>query len=127
MKFLKFALLAAGAALVGCAGNQQAMDRSINRAENTKAYSEESKVDPLKVTTANNLLDSAKTLQADGEEVLAMQVADLSALEYKLSMLNARNEALKGENAKIEADIKADEQRKTTYQGVLDRETKGAK
>ena len=74
------------AALSGCAGGVNA-NKAIGQADNSKSLAEELKINPTQIESANAKLDSAKALQADGEDEQAIALAEQSDLEYKLSCL----------------------------------------
>lgn len=127
MRFSKLMFGLAAVALVGCAGNQQAMERSMGQAESSKTLAEESKVPASLTETAAADLDSAKIFQENGEEEKAISAAEKSALEYKLSLLVQQRDELKKEDARIEKELRDDVERKLLYQNILDQELKGAK
>jgi len=119
---------AALAALSGCAGGVNAT-KSIEFADSNKTIAEEAKVDASQLESANAKLDSAKALQADGDEEEAAALAEQSTLEYKLAIANAELAAAKKEDEKVEKELRGDVERKLLYQNILDQETKngGAK
>ncbi len=119
---------AALAALSGCAGGVNAT-KSIEYADSNKTIAEEAKVDASQLESANAKLDSAKALQADGDEEEAAALAEQSTLEYKLAIANAELAAAKKEDEKVEKELRGDVERKLLYQNILDQETKngGAK
>ena len=116
------------AALSGCAGGVNAT-KSIEFADSNKTIAEEAKVEAAQLESANAKLDSAKALQADGEEEEAYALAEQSTLEYKLAIANAELDAAKKEDEKVEKELRSDVERKLLYQNILDQETKngGAK
>ncbi len=116
------------AALSGCAGGVNAT-KSIEFADSNKTIAEEAKVEASQLESANAKLDSAKALQADGEEEEAYALAEQSTLEYKLAIANAELDAAKKEDEKVEKELRGDVERKLLYQSILDQETKngGAK
>ena len=77
----------------------------------------------------NAKLDSAKALQADGEDEQAAALAEQSVLEYKLAVANAERDAAKKEDERVEKELRGDVERKLIYQSILDKEVKngGAK
>lgn len=119
---------AALAALSGCAGGVNAT-KSIEYADSNKTIAEEAKVDASQLESANAKLDSAKALQADGDEEEAAALAEQSTLEYKLAIANAELATAKKEDEKVEKELRGDVERKLLYQNILDQETKngGAK
>ena len=116
------------AALSGCAGGVNAT-KSIEFADSNKTIAQEAKVDAAQLESANIKLDSAKALQADGDEEEAYALAEQSTLEYKLAIANAELAAAKKEDEKVEKELRGDVERKLLYQNILDQETKngGAK
>ena len=116
------------AALSGCAGGVNAT-KSIEFADSNKTIAQEAKVDAAQLESANTKLDSAKALQADGDEEEAYALAEQSTLEYKLAIANAELDAAKKEDEKVEKELRSDVERKLLYQNILDQETKngGAK
>ena len=116
------------AALSGCAGGVNAT-KSIEFADSNKTIAQEAKVDAAQLESANAKLDSAKALQADGDEEEAHALAEQSTLEYKLAIANAELDAAKKEDEKVEKELRSDVERKLLYQNILDQETKngGAK
>lgn len=116
------------AALSGCAGGVNAT-KSIEFADSNKTIAEEAKVEAAQLESANAKLDSAKALQADGDEEEAYALAEQSTLEYKLAIANAELDAAKKEDEKVEKELRSDVERKLLYQNILDQETKngGAK
>ncbi len=116
------------AALSGCAGGVNAT-KSIEFADSNKTIAQEAKVDAAQLESANAKLDSAKALQADGDEEEAYALAEQSTLEYKLAIANAELDAAKKEDEKVEKELRSDVERKLLYQNILDQETKngGAK
>ena len=127
MKLSRIVIGIAAVALVGCAGNQQAMERSLSQAEGVKTVADESKLDAALTANAAADLDSAKAYAEQGEEELALAAADKSALEYKLAVLSAERDSLKKADARLESELRGDVERKLIYQSILDQETKGAK
>ena len=121
-------LVAGMAALAGCAGGVNAQ-KSIDYADSNKTIAQEANVDAAQIESANAKLDSAKALQADGEEEAAAALAEESVLEYKLAIANAERDAAKSEDQKVEKELRNDVERKLIYQSILDQETKngGAK
>ena len=122
MKLSGIVIGVAAMALVGCAGNQQAMERSLSQAEGAKTIADESKLDASLTAGAAADLDSAKSY---AEQAIA--AAEKSALEYKLALLSAERDSLKKADARLEGDLRGDVERKLIYQSILDQETKGAK
>lgn len=116
------------AALSGCAGGVNAT-KSIEFADSNKTIAQEANVDAAQLESANIKLDSAKALQADGDEEEAAALAEQSSLEYKLAIANAELDAAKKEDEKVEKELRGDVERKLIYQSILDQETKngGAK
>ena len=116
------------AALAVCAGGVNAT-KSIEFADSNKTIAQEAKVDAAQLESANAKLDSAKALQADGDEEEAYALAEQSTLEYKLAIANAELDAAKKEDEKVEKELRSDVERKLLYQNILDQETKngGAK
>ena len=116
------------AALSGCAGGVNAT-KSIELADTNKTIAQEANVGAAQLESANAKLDSAKVLQADGEEEEAAALAEQSTLEYKLAFANAELDAAKKDDEKIEKELRGDVERKLLYQNILDQETKngGAK
>ncbi|SHK47266.1 protein of unknown function [Fibrobacter sp. UWT2] len=116
------------ASLSGCAGSVNAA-KSIEFADSNKTIAQEAKVDAAQLESANAKLDSAKALQADGDEEEAAALAEQSSLEYRLAVANAELDAAKKEDEKVEKELRGDVERKLLYQSILDQETKngGAK
>ena len=116
------------ASLSGCAGSVNAA-KSIEFADSNKTIAQEAKVDAAQLESANAKLDSAKALQADGDEEEAAALAEQSSLEYRLAVANAELDAAKKEDEKVEKELRGDVERKLLYQNILDQETKngGAK
>ena len=114
---------AALATLSGCAGGVNAT-KSIEYADSNKTIAEEAKVDAAQLESANAKLDSAKALQADGDEEEAYSLAEQSTLEYKLAVANAELDAAKKEDEKVEKELRGDVERKLLYQSILDQESK---
>ena len=116
------------AALSGCAGGVNAT-KSIEFADSNKAIAQEANVEAAQLESANAKLDSAKALQADGDEEEAAALAEQSSLEYRLAIANAELDAAKKEDEKVEKELRSDVERKLLYQSILDQETKngGAK
>ncbi|OWV24960.1 hypothetical protein B7988_13340 [Fibrobacter sp. UWB1] len=116
------------AALSGCAGGVNAT-KSIEFADSNKNIAQEANVEAAQLESANIKLDSAKALQADGDEEEAAALAEQSTLEYKLAIANAELAAAKKEDEKVEKELRGDVERKLLYQNILDQETKngGAK
>ena len=114
--------------LDGCAGSVNAT-RPIEFAEANKTIAEEAKADSAQMQSANAKLDSAKALQAAGENGLAAALAEQSALEYRLAVANAELAAAKQEDERVEKELRDDVERKLIYQSILDQEIKngGAK
>ena len=113
------------ALLSGCAGSVNAT-RSIEYASANKAIAEEAKADPAQVESTNAKLDSAKALQASGEDEQAAALAEQSALEYRLAVATAERDAAKKEDERVEKELRGDVERKLIYQNILDQETKKA-
>ena len=113
------------ATLSGCAGGVNAQ-KSIDYADSNKTIAQEANVDAAQIESANAKLDSAKALQADGEEEAAAALAEESVLEYKLAIANAERDAAKSEDQKVEKELRNDVERKLIYQSILDQETKKA-
>jgi hypothetical protein len=128
---MKLRFFAAGVAvtavvlLSGCAGSVNAT-RSIEYASANKAIAEEAKADPAQVESTNAKLDSAKALQASGEDEQAAALAEQSALEYRLAVATAERDAAKKEDERVEKELRGDVERKLIYQNILDQETKKA-
>ena len=131
---MKYRIFAAGLAvtalafLSGCAGSVNA-SKSIEFADANKTIAEEVKADASQMESANAKLDSAKALQADGEEEDAVALAEQSTLEYRLAVANAERDAAKKEDERVEKELRGDVERKLIYQSILDKEVKngGAK
>lgn len=131
---MKYRIFAAGLAvtalafLSGCAGSVNA-SKSIEFADANKTIAEEVKADASQLESANAKLDSAKALQADGEEEEAAALAEQSTLEYRLAVANAERDAAKKEDERVEKELRGDVERKLIYQSILDKEVKngGAK
>jgi len=128
---MKLRFFAAGVAvtavalLSGCAGSVNAT-RSIEYASANKTIAEEAKADPAQVESTNAKLDSAKALQASGEDEQAAALAEQSALEYRLAVATAERDAAKKEDERVEKELRGDVERKLIYQNILDQETKKA-
>ena len=111
------------ASLSGCAGSVNAA-KSIEFADSNKTIAQEANVDAAQIESANAKLDSAKALQADGDEEEAAALAEQSSLEYRLAIANAELDAAKKEDEKVEKELRSDVERKLLYQNILDQETK---
>ena len=111
------------ATLSGCAGSVNAT-KSIEFADSNKAIAQEANVEAAQLESANAKLDSAKALQADGDEEEAAALAEQSSLEYRLAIANAELDAAKKEDEKVEKELRSDVERKLLYQNILDQETK---
>ena len=128
---MKLRFFAAGVAvtavalLSGCAGSVYAT-RSIEYSSANKAIAEEAKADPAQVESTNAKLDSAKALQASGEDEQAAALAEQSVLEYRLAVATAERDAAKKEDERVEKELRGDVERKLIYQNILDQETKKA-
>ena len=115
MKFTHLMIGLAGFALVGCATTQQAMDRSMMQAENSK------------VIATDAGLDSANAYKTAKKQQEATNAASLSVLEYRLALINAERDSLQKEDARLEEDLRNDVERKILYQNILDNEGKEGK
>lgn len=114
--------------LIGCASNQQAVERSFFQAENTQALAAEFNLDSASTSSAANHLDSAKTYKADAKKSQeAINAAEMSALEYRLALINAERDSLHKEDARLEGELRNDVERKLLYQNILDNESKEGK
>ena len=111
------------ATLSGCAGSVNAT-KSIEFADSNKAIAQEANVEAAQLESANAKLDSAKALQADGDEEEAAALAEQSSLEYRLAIANVELDAAKKEDEKVEKELRSDVERKLLYQNILDQETK---
>lgn len=127
MQLFKMTLALSALALIGCASNQQAMDRSFAQAESSKNMAAEANLDSATTAKASAYLDSAKVYKENGDEEEAINAAELSSLEYRAAVANAERDALKKDDARLESELRSDVERKILYQSILDQETKGAK
>lgn len=121
--------LAAFAALTGCAGSQNSLNNSMGKTEATMALAKQANVNPTATASATAKIDSAKVLKEDGENEQAQTLLEQSELELRLAIATSERDAVKQEDAKVEADLRADVERKLLYQSILDKETnkEGAK
>lgn len=127
MKSLFFVSGLVALALVGCAANQHALSRSMEQTEGTRAVATEIKADSATVESANAHLDSAKTYMEQKKAQEALAAFEASRLEYRLAMLRAERDSIKAEDERVEAELRADVERKLLYQNILDNENKEAK
>lgn len=127
MKSLFFVSGLVALALVGCAANQHALSRSMEQTEGTRAVATETKADSATVESANAHLDSAKAYMAQKKNQEALNALETSRLEYRLAMLRAERDSIKAEDERVEAELRADVERKLLYQNILDNENKEAK
>ena len=127
MKSLFFVSGLAALALVGCAANQHALSRSMEQTEGTRAVATEIKADSATVESANAHLDSAKAYMEQKKAQEALAACEASRLEYRLAMLRAERDSIKAEDERVEAELRADVERKLLYQNILDNENKEAK
>ena len=126
---MKYRFCAAGLAFTALAFLCVNATKSIEFADANKTIAEEVKVDAAQMEATNAKLDSAKALQADGEDEQAAALAEQSVLEYKLAVANAERDAAKKEDERVEKELRSDVERKLIYQSILDKEVKngGAK
>lgn len=115
--------LAAFAALTGCAGNHGPLNNSIGKTEATMAVARENSVNPTATASATAKIDSARVLKEAGEEEQAQVLLEQSELELLLAIATSERDAAKAEDQKVEADLRADVERKLLYQSILDKET----
>lgn len=126
VKFLAYSLGIA-AALTGCAGSQSSLNNSMARTDANMNLAKEANVNPTTTASATAKIDSAKALKEDGEEEQAQILLDQTDLELRLAIATSERDAVKKEDQKLEAELRADVERKLLYQSILDNETKGAK
>ena len=112
------------ALLSGCAGGVNAK-QSIEYANTHKTIAEEAQINAAQIKSANDKLESATKLLAEGNDDQAAALAEESTLEYKLAIANAELNAAKAEDEKVEKELRGDVERKLIYQSILDQETKG--
>lgn len=111
-------------ALTGCAGNKNTSTRSLGQAEATMTLANDVKLDAAVTADATAKLDSAKALQADGEDEQAQALAEQADLDLRIALATAERDQVKKENEKVEKELRADVERKLIYQSILDKETK---
>lgn len=118
-------LAMAGSLLIlsGCASNQHMVDRSVNKAEGSKALATEAKLESASTANADSQLEFAKASQKIQKGDLAVMAADRSSLEYRLALLTAERDSLKKQDEQLENDLRSDVERKLLYQNILDQET----
>ena len=111
------------AALTGCSSSQNAVNRSLGKAEATQAFAIENKIDANVTSNASSKLESARALKKDGKEDEAEVLAEQSELDLRLAIAKSENEIAKNEDKKLEESLRADEERKVLYQSILNKET----
>lgn len=126
MKLFNIVLGLTGMTLIGCAGNHQAVERSIGQAEGNKTIAAESMLDASAVSSASGRLDSAKIYDKSLSYNKAINSAELSSLEFKIAILSAERDSLKKEDARVESELREDENRAAVYQKLLNEEIGGA-
>ena len=121
-KLLACSIALALAALTGCSSSQNAVNRSLGKAEATQAFAVENNIDASVTSNASSKLESAKALKNDGKEEEAEALAEQSELDLRLAIAKSENEAAKNDDKKLEEALRADEERKVLYQSILDKE-----
>jgi len=121
--------LIALAALAGCAGSNTSLNNSMGKTEATMALAKQTNANPTATASATAKIDSAKVLKEDGEDEQAQALLEQSELELRLAIATSERDAVKQEDEKVEADLRADVERKLLYQSILDKENnkEGAK
>lgn len=122
-KLLACSIALALAALTGCSSSQNAVNRSLGKAEATQAFAVENNIDASVTSNASSKLESAKALKNDGKEEEAEALAEQSELDLRLAIAKSENEVAKNEDQKLEEALRADEERKVLYQSILNKET----
>ena len=122
-KLLACSIALALAALTGCSSSQNAVNRSLGKAEATQAFAVENNIDASITSNASSKLESAKALKNDGKEEEAEALAEQSELDLRLAIAKSENEVAKNEDKKLEEALRADEERKVLYQSILNKET----
>jgi osmotically-inducible protein OsmY len=122
-KLLACSIALALAALTGCSSSQNAVNRSLGKAEATQAFAVENNIDASVTSNASSKLESAKALKNDGKEEEAEALAEQSELDLRLAIAKSENEVAKNEDKKLEEALRADEERKVLYQSILNKET----
>ena len=122
-KLLACCITLALAALTGCSSSQNAVNRSLGKAEATQAFAVENNIDASITSNASSKLESAKALKNDGKEEEAEALAEQSELDLRLAIAKSENEVAKNEDKKLEEALRADEERKVLYQSILNKET----
>lgn len=121
-KLLACCITLALAALTGCSSSQNAVNRSLGKAEATQAFAVENNIDASVTSNASSKLESAKALKNDGKEEEAEALAEQSELDLRLAIAKSENEVAKNEDKKLEEALRADEERKVLYQSILNKE-----
>ena len=121
-KLLACSIALALAALTGCSSSQNAVNRSLGKAEATQAFAMENNIDASVTSNASSKLESAKALKNDGKEEEAEALAEQSELDLRLAIAKSENEVAKNEDKKLEEALRADEERKVLYQSILNKE-----
>lgn len=122
-KLLACSIALALVALTGCSSSQNAVNRSLGKAEATQAFAVENNIDASVTSNASSKLESAKALKNDGKEEEAEALAEQSELDLRLAIAKSENEVAKNEDKKLEEALRADEERKVLYQSILNKET----
>ena len=122
-KLLACSIALALAALTGCSSSQNAVNRSLGKAEATQAFAVENNIDASVTSNASSKLESARALKKDGKEDEAEALAEQSELDLRLAIAKSENEVAKNEDKKLEEALRADEERKVLYQSILNKET----
>ena len=121
-KLLACSIALALAALTGCSSSQNAVNRSLGKAEATQAFAMENNIDASVTSNTSSKLESAKDLKNDGKEEEAEALAEQSELDLRLAIAKSENEVAKNEDKKLEEALRADEERKVLYQSILNKE-----
>lgn len=87
------------------------------------AVARENSVNPTATASATAKIDSARVLKEAGEDEQAQVLLEQSELELLLAIATSERDAAKAEDQKVEADLRADVERKLLYQSILDKET----
>ena len=106
-----------------CSSSQNAVNRSLGKAEATQAFAVENNIDASITSNASSKLESARALKKDGKEDEAEALAEQSELDLRLAIAKSENKVAKNEDQKLEEALRADEERKVLYQSILNKET----
>lgn len=127
ISFALIASIACAALLAACASGNPALRTAQMQSELSNGEATKANLPSEKIQVASSALDSSKAAEQVKDDQLALVLAELSNLRYRVIFAEATRDSAKAQTKDQAGRLADDEKRLKAYKEILKNESKGGK